>query len=180
MSSSDILLKVSNLRVSFRTDRKTYTEAVKGISFDVPVSRTVALVGESGSGKSVSALAVMGLLPPDIARIEENSSIVFNGQELLSMSMAERRKLCGTAVSMVFQDPMSSLNPVFTVGWQIGEVLQLHKGMDKTQARQRTIELLTEVGIPEPERRVDAYPHELSGGQQQRVMIAMAIPAPHR
>lgn len=175
MSSSDILLKVSNLRVSFRTDRKTYTEAVKGISFDVPVSRTVALVGESGSGKSVSALAVMGLLPPDIARIEENSSIVFNGQELLSMSMAERRKLCGTAVSMVFQDPMSSLNPVFTVGWQIGEVLQLHKGMDKTQARQRTIELLTEVGIPEPERRVDAYPHELSGGQQQRVMIAMAI-----
>ncbi len=173
--SDDILLKVRNLHVSFRSGRNTYTEAVKGISFDVPVSRTVALVGESGSGKSVSALAVMGLLPTDIARIDESSSIVFDGQELLTMSMAERRRLCGTAVSMVFQDPMSSLNPVFTVGYQIGEVLQLHKGMDKSQARQRAIELLTEVGIPEPERRIDAYPHELSGGQQQRVMIAMAI-----
>lgn len=173
--SDDILLKVRNLHVSFRSGRNTYTKAVKGISFDVPVSRTVALVGESGSGKSVSALAVMGLLPTDIARIDESSSIVFDGQELLTMSMAERRRLCGTAVSMVFQDPMSSLNPVFTVGYQIGEVLQLHKGMDKSQARQRAIELLTEVGIPEPERRIDAYPHELSGGQQQRVMIAMAI-----
>ena len=173
--SDDILLKVRNLHVSFRSGRNTYTEAVKGISFDVPVSRTVALVGESGSGKSVSALAVMGLLPTDIARIDESSSIVFDGQELLTMSMAERRRLCGTAVSMVFQDPMSSLNPVFTVGYQIGEVLQLHKGMDRSQARQRAIELLTEVGIPEPERRIDAYPHELSGGQQQRVMIAMAI-----
>lgn len=173
--SDDILLKVRNLHVSFRSGRNTYTEAVKDISFDVPVSRTVALVGESGSGKSVSALAVMGLLPTDIARIDESSSIVFDGQELLTMSMAERRRLCGTAVSMVFQDPMSSLNPVFTVGYQIGEVLQLHKGMDRSQARQRAIELLTEVGIPEPERRIDAYPHELSGGQQQRVMIAMAI-----
>ena len=170
-----ILLKVRNLRVSFRTGRSTFAEAVKGISFDVPVSRTVALVGESGSGKSVSALAVMGLLPMDVARIEEGSSIVFNGQELLAMDMADRRKLCGTAVSMVFQDPMTSLNPVFTVGYQIGEVLQLHKGLTQAQARERTVELLAEVGIPEPERRVDAYPHQLSGGQQQRVMIAMAI-----
>ncbi len=170
-----ILLKVRNLKVSFRADRKTFTDAVKGISFDVPISKTVALVGESGSGKSVSALAVMGLLPPDIAHIDPTSAIIFDGQDLLSMKMSDRRKLCGTSVSMVFQDPMSSLNPVFTVGYQIGEVLQLHKGMDKPQARKRTIELLTEVGIPEPERRVDAYPHELSGGQQQRVMIAMAI-----
>lgn len=170
-----ILLKVRNLRVSFRTGKNTFSEAVKGISFDVPVSRTVALVGESGSGKSVSALAVMGLLPPDIARIDAASSIVFNGQELLAMNMADRRKICGTAVSMVFQDPMSSLNPVFTVGYQIGEVLRLHKGMNQEQARERAVELLAEVGIPEPERRVDAYPHQLSGGQQQRVMIAMAI-----
>ena len=170
-----ILLKVRNLRVSFRTGRTTFAEAVKGISFDVPVSRTVALVGESGSGKSVSALAVMGLLPMDVARIEEGSLIVFNGQELLAMDMADRRKLCGTAVSMVFQDPMTSLNPVFTVGYQIGEVLRLHKGMTQAQARERTVELLAEVGIPEPERRVDAYPHQLSGGQQQRVMIAMAV-----
>ena len=174
-SENSVLLKVSNLRVAFRTGKDTFSEAVKGISFDVPVSRTVALVGESGSGKSVSALAVMGLLPMDVARIEEGSSIIFDGQELLALDMADRRKLCGTAVSMVFQDPMSSLNPVFTVGYQIGEVLRLHKGMSQQQARERTVELLAEVGIPEPERRVDAYPHQLSGGQQQRVMIAMAI-----
>ncbi len=176
MSAGDgILLKVHNLRVAFKTGKTSFTEAVKGISFDVPVSRTVALVGESGSGKSVSALAVMGLLPRDVARIGAGSSIVFDGQELLAMAMADRRKLCGTMVSMVFQDPMTSLNPVFTVGYQIGEVLRLHKGMTQEQARKRTVALLTEVGIPEPEQRVDAYPHQLSGGQQQRVMIAMAI-----
>ncbi|MBR7070258.1 MAG: ABC transporter ATP-binding protein [Oxalobacter sp.] len=175
VGNDNILLKVRNLRVSFRTGKTTFTDAVKGISFDVPLSRTVALVGESGSGKSVSALAVMGLLPPEVARIDDASSIVFNGQELLSMKMADRRKLCGTEVSMVFQDPMSSLNPVFTVGYQIGEVLRLHKGLTEGQARERAVELLAEVGIPEPERRIDAYPHQLSGGQQQRVMIAMAI-----
>lgn len=175
VGNDNILLKVRNLRVSFRTGKTTFTDAVKGIFFDVPLSRTVALVGESGSGKSVSALAVMGLLPPEVARIDDASSIVFNGQELLSMKMADRRKLCGTEVSMVFQDPMSSLNPVFTVGYQIGEVLRLHKGLTEGQARERAVELLAEVGIPEPERRIDAYPHQLSGGQQQRVMIAMAI-----
>ncbi|MGN0917569.1 MAG: ABC transporter ATP-binding protein [Oxalobacter sp.] len=174
-SEDGILLKVRNLWVSFRTGKNSFSEAVKGISFDVPVSRTVALVGESGSGKSVSALAVMGLLPPDIARIDAASSIIFNGQELLAMDMADRRKLCGTAMSMVFQDPMSSLNPVFTVGYQISEVLRLHKKINQVQARERAVELLAEVGISEPERRVDAYPHQLSGGQQQRVMIAMAI-----
>ncbi len=172
---NDVLLKVRNLRVAFRTGKTSFTEAVKGISFDVPVSRTVALVGESGSGKSVSALAVMGLLPQEVACIKEGSSIIFDGQELLEMDMAARRRLCGTAVSMVFQDPMSSLNPVFTVGYQIGEVLRLHKGMTKEQARKRAVELLAEVGIPEPEQRADVYPHQLSGGQQQRVMIAIAI-----
>lgn len=171
----DILLKVRNLKVSFRTGKNAFTEAVRGISFDVPQGRTVALVGESGSGKSVSALAVMGLLPKYVARIEAGASILFDGKELLDMPLPERRKLCGTAFSMVFQDPMSSLNPVFSVGYQIGEVLRLHKGMDAGKARQRAVELLTEVGIPEPQRRIDAYPHELSGGQQQRVMIAMAI-----
>ncbi len=174
-TSDSILLKVRNLKVAFRTGRNTFTEAVRGISFDVPLGRTVALVGESGSGKSVSALAVMGLLPKDVARIETGASILFDGRELLDLPLPERRKLCGTAFSMVFQDPMSSLNPVFTVGYQIGEVLRLHKGMDTAKARQRAVELLTEVGIPEPQRRIDAYPHELSGGQQQRVMIAMAI-----
>jgi peptide/nickel transport system ATP-binding protein len=169
------LLEVSNLRIAFRLDRKTTTEAVKGISFSVPRNATVALVGESGSGKSVSSLAVMGLLPPDTTLIDPSSSIRFDGRELLTISAAERRAMCGKDVAMIFQEPMSSLNPVFTVGAQIAEVLRLHKNMNATQARRRTLELLEEVGIPEPAVKIDAYPSQMSGGQQQRVMIAMAI-----
>lgn len=169
------LLEVDNLRVSFRTGKKTFFEAVKGISFSVPVNSTVALVGESGSGKSVSALAVMGLLPSENVVIDAASDIRYRGESLFCMTPQERRKLCGSEISMVFQEPMSSLNPVFTVGAQIGEVLRLHMGMDARQARVRAIELLHEVGIVDPEYKVDAYPHQLSGGQQQRVMIAMAI-----
>lgn len=172
---SDILLRVDNLRVSFRVDKNTVFEAVKGISFDVPLNRTVALVGESGSGKSVSALAVMGLLPESNTIIDPSSKILFEGNSLFKMTARQRRQLCGSKISMVFQEPMSSLNPVFTVGYQIAEVLRFHKGMTERQARERTIELLDEVGIPDPSTKVDAYPHELSGGQQQRVMIAMAI-----
>lgn len=172
---SEILLRVDNLRVSFRIDKNTVFEAVKGISFDIPVNKTVALVGESGSGKSVSALAVMGLLPSGNTIIDPSSDILFEGISLFDMSEKERRRLCGSKISMVFQEPMSSLNPVFTVGYQIGEVLRFHKGMSAKQARERTIELLDEVGIPDPSIRVDAFPHQLSGGQQQRVMIAMAI-----
>jgi peptide/nickel transport system ATP-binding protein len=171
----DNLLEVRDLRISFRTDKKHTFEAVKGISFSVPQDATVALVGESGSGKSVSSLAVMGLLPPDTTIIHDGSSIRFGGRELLDLPVGERRKLCGKDISMIFQEPMSSLNPVFTVGFQIGEVLRLHMGMDKRQARARTLELLEEVGIPDPANKIDAYPSQMSGGQQQRVMIAMAI-----
>jgi peptide/nickel transport system ATP-binding protein len=173
--SQQPLLQVRDLRVSFRTDKKHSVEAVKGISFDVPHNSTVALVGESGSGKSVSSLAVMGLLPPESAIVDPSSRIEFEGRSLLGMSRDERRALCGKEISMIFQEPMTSLNPVFTVGFQIGEVLRLHMGMNAQGARARAIELLQEVGIPTPEKRIDAYPGELSGGQQQRVMIAMAI-----
>jgi peptide/nickel transport system ATP-binding protein len=169
------LLEVRNLRISFRTDKKNKVEAVKGISFSVPLDATVALVGESGSGKSVSSLAVMGLLPVETTIIEPGSSIRFDGRELLDLPQSERRNICGKDVAMIFQEPMSSLNPVFTVGFQIGEVLRLHMGMGKREARARTLALLEEVGIPEPANKIDAYPSQMSGGQQQRVMIAMAI-----
>ena len=169
------LLEVRDLRVTFRLDKKTTFEAVKGISFNVPRNSTVALVGESGSGKSVSSLAVMGLLPPDSTIIDPASSIHFGGRDLLQLSIAERRTMCGKDISMIFQEPMSSLNPVFTVGFQIAEVLRQHMGMNRKQARTRTLELLEEVGIPDPATKIDAYPSQMSGGQQQRVMIAMAI-----
>jgi peptide/nickel transport system ATP-binding protein len=171
----DVLLEVRDLRVSFRIDKKRTFEAVKGISFSLPRNATVALVGESGSGKSVSSLAVMGLLPVETTIMHEGSSIRFDGRELLGQSIEARRKLCGKDIAMIFQEPMSSLNPVFTVGFQIGEVLRQHLGMDKRQARARTLELLDEVGIPDPASKIDAYPGQMSGGQQQRVMIAMAI-----
>lgn len=171
----NMLLRVRDLRVRFRVDKTTTVEAIKGLSFDVPRNATVALVGESGSGKSVSSLAVMGLLDPAVASIDAASSIVFDGRELLGLPLAERRAVCGKDIAMIFQEPMSSLNPVFTVGFQIGEVLQLHLGMSAKQARSRAIALLDEVGIPDPARKIDAYPSQMSGGQQQRVMIAMAI-----
>ncbi|MFJ1519570.1 ABC transporter ATP-binding protein [Acinetobacter sp. ABJ_C1_1] len=169
------LLHIENLRVSFKGEDKQYIETVKGISFDIPANTTVALVGESGSGKSVTSLATMGLLPVGQSKIDEKSKIVFDGQDLLSLSRKDMRKICGKDIAMIFQEPMSSLNPVFTVGNQIAEVLCLHMGMSRKQARQRVLELLREVGIPSPETKIDAYPNQLSGGQQQRVMIAMAI-----
>jgi peptide/nickel transport system ATP-binding protein len=175
MTVDQPLLEVRDLRVSFRIDKKRTFEAVKGISFSLPKNATVALVGESGSGKSVSSLAVMGLLPMDTTIIHEGSSIRFDGRELLGQSADARRALCGKDIAMIFQEPMSSLNPVFTVGFQIGEVLRQHLGMNKRQARARTLELLDEVGIPDPAAKIDAYPSQMSGGQQQRVMIAMAI-----
>ncbi|MDC4528960.1 ABC transporter ATP-binding protein [Acinetobacter baumannii] len=169
------LLHIENLRVSFKGEDKQYIETVKGISFDIPTNTTVALVGESGSGKSVTSLASMGLLPVGQSKIDEKSKIIFEGKDLLGLSRTEMRKICGKDIAMIFQEPMSSLNPVFTVGNQIAEVLCLHMGMSRKQARQRVLELLKEVGIPSPETKIDAYPNQLSGGQQQRVMIAMAI-----
>lgn len=169
------LLHIENLRVSFKGEDKQYIETVKGISFHIPANTTVALVGESGSGKSVTSLATMGLLPVGQSKIDEKSKIAFEGQDLLSLSRKDMRKICGKDIAMIFQEPMSSLNPVFTVGNQIAEVLRIHMGMSRKQARQRVLELLKEVGIPSPETKIDAYPNQLSGGQQQRVMIAMAI-----
>ncbi|MDO7534080.1 ABC transporter ATP-binding protein [Acinetobacter pittii] len=169
------LLHVQNLRVSFKGEDKQYIETVKGITFDIPANTTVALVGESGSGKSVTSLATMGLLPVGQSKIDEQSKIIFEGKDLLSLSRKDMRKICGKDIAMIFQEPMSSLNPVFTVGNQIAEVLCLHMGLSRKQARQRVLELLKEVGIPSPETKIDAYPNQLSGGQQQRVMIAMAI-----
>jgi peptide/nickel transport system ATP-binding protein len=166
------LLSVRDLAVEFQVAREAARVAVRGISFDVPADRTVALVGESGSGKSVSALAILRLLP-DNARIA--GSIRFEGRELTALPEAQLRALRGGAMSMVFQEPMSSLNPVFTVGDQIAEVLRVHERLSRRVAQARAIELLDEVGVPEPQLRVHSYPHELSGGQQQRVMIAMAI-----
>ena len=173
--TAPVLLQVENLRVSFKNEEKQYIETVKGISFSIPVNATVALVGESGSGKSVTSLATMGLLPPESSQIALDSKILFEGKNLLDLPRREMRKKCGKDIAMIFQEPMSSLNPVFTVGSQIAEILQLHLGMSRKQARARALELLIEVGIPSPETKIDAYPGQLSGGQQQRVMIAMAI-----
>ena len=173
--SENILVSVENLHIGFRLDRDTIFDAVKGVSFDIPENSTVALVGESGSGKTVSAMAIMGLLPPEAAVVSPSSVIRYAGKNLLQANKAALRAIRGKEISMIFQEPMSSLNPVLRVGDQIAEVLTLHLGLSRAQALRRTQELLQEVGIPEPARRINAYPHELSGGQQQRVMIAMAI-----
>ena len=168
------LISVQDLRVAFRIGKTETAEAVKGISFDIPHNSTVALVGESGSGKSVSAMSIVGLLP-DNAIIAPSSKILLDGRDLLKSSVNELRAMRGKDISVVFQEPMSSLNPVFTVGEQIAEVLRVHKSMNARQSLDRALELMTEVGIPNPKERLKAYPHELSGGQQQRVMIAIAI-----
>ena len=167
-----MLLSVKDLTVEFQVGKQAPRRAVRGVSFDVPPNRVVALVGESGSGKSVSAMSILRLLPKN-ARV--GGSIRFCGEELLSMPAAQMRALRGSAISFVFQEPMSSLNPVFPVGEQIAEVLRAHFRLSRSDARARAIELCAEVGLPDPELRVASYPHELSGGQQQRVMIAMAL-----
>jgi peptide/nickel transport system ATP-binding protein len=169
------LLTVRNLRVNFRLDKHTDFEAVKGISFDIPTNSTVALVGESGSGKSVTSLSILGLLPRENATVLADSEIVYGGCNLLDLDQPELRRLRGADISMIFQEPMTSLNPVFTVGFQLTEVLRLHLGLSPSDARKRALALLVEVGIPDPEFKINAYPSQMSGGQQQRVMIAMAI-----
>ncbi|MGB2817212.1 MAG: ABC transporter ATP-binding protein [Burkholderiaceae bacterium] len=168
------LVSVQNLKVSFRLGKHRIVEAVRDISFDVPENGTLALVGESGSGKSVSAMSIVRLLPEN-AIVGVDSRISFAGRDLRKASEDELRKIRGKDISVIFQEPMTSLNPVFTVGWQIEEVLRLHTDLSGRGLADRVIELMNEVGIPEPKARVGAYPHELSGGQQQRVMIAMAI-----
>lgn len=166
------LIRIHNLHVAFNPVHPV--EAVKGVSFDIPAHRTIALVGESGSGKSVSAMSIVRLLP-DNAVVAADSQIWYQGKDLLRAPMDAMRQLRGKDISVVFQEPMSSLNPVFTVGEQIAEVLRLHLRLNRKQALDRALELMNEVGIPRAKERLNAYPHQLSGGQQQRVMIAMAI-----
>ncbi|HEX8010550.1 MAG TPA: ABC transporter ATP-binding protein [Casimicrobiaceae bacterium] len=169
------LVSIRNLRVNFRLDKHTTFEAVKGVSFDIPSNATVALVGESGSGKSVTSLAILGLLPKENASVLPGSEIRYGGRNLVGLDQLELRKLRGADISMIFQEPMTSLNPVFTVGFQLGEVLRLHMGLAPREAKKRAIALLDEVGIPDPKYKINAFPSQMSGGQQQRVMIAMAI-----
>jgi len=168
------LVSVRDLRVSFRLGKSHVVDAVRGISFDIPENSAVALVGESGSGKSVSAMSIVRLLPEN-AIVSADSRIEFGGRNLLTEPIEVLRDIRGKDITVVFQEPMSSLNPVFTVGDQIAEVLQLHRGLSRRQSMERVVELLNEVGIPDPRPRLASYPHELSGGQQQRVMMAMAI-----
>jgi peptide/nickel transport system ATP-binding protein len=169
------LLEVRDLVVSFRTDGGEL-RAVDGVSFDVPRGRTVGLVGESGSGKSVTALSVLGLLPRPGGRIL-SGSIRFDGRELAHADERTLRQVRGQGIGMIFQEPMTALNPVFTVGAQIMEAVRAHRRLSRSDARARAIDLLGRVGIPAARERVDAYPHELSGGMRQRVMIAIALAA---
>ena len=166
------LLTIRNLTVRFATSTGSFT-AVDGIDVRVDKGEVLAIVGESGSGKSVSMLAAMGLLPDTAIVTADEMS--FDGQDLLSMTPRERRKIIGREITMIFQEPIASLNPSFTAGYQIEEVLRFNAGLTRKAARARAIELFNQVGLPDPEGKLKSYPHQMSGGQSQRVMIAMAI-----
>jgi len=171
---SEKVLEVKDLVVEFRTDRGT-VKAVNGVNFEVFKGKTLGVVGESGSGKSVTALAIMGLIPNPPGRIA-GGDILFNGKSLVNLAPSEMRKIRGNKIAMIFQEPMTSLNPVYTIGNQIEEVLELHQpNLSKAQRRDKAIDMLRLVGIPSPEKRVTEYPHQLSGGMRQRVMIAIAL-----
>jgi len=167
------LLRVEDLKTWFHTDEGT-AKAVDGVSFDVLPRETLGIVGESGCGKSVTSLSILRLVPQPPGDIA-GGRILFRGLDLLGVPEKEMRKIRGDDIAMIFQEPMTSLNPVYTVGDQIGEVLRLHRHVSKGEARERSVEMLKRVRIPDPEQRVDEYPHQLSGGQRQRVMIAMAL-----
>jgi oligopeptide/dipeptide ABC transporter ATP-binding protein len=166
------ILEITDLRCGFRT-RSGTLQAVDGVSFSVDTGETIGIVGESGCGKSVTALSILRLLPPDRTTIE--GRIVFDGADILDMSDDQVRRIRGRGLGMVFQDPMSSLNPVVTIGQQIAEALRQHLDLDRAAARERVVELLESVGIPNAAARADNYPHQFSGGMRQRVMIAMAL-----
>jgi len=166
------LLEIENLTVEFATAHGAF-RAVDGVSFQVDQREVLAIVGESGSGKSVAMLAVMGLLPWTATVTADR--LTFAGRELLSLNAGERRKIIGKDITMIFQEPMSSLNPCFTVGFQLTEALKEHLDLGRSARREKAVELLRQVGIPAPEKRLSAFPHQLSGGMSQRVMIAMAI-----
>lgn len=169
-----VLLEVKNLKTQFKTDDGEFF-AVDDVSFKLEKGKTLGIVGESGCGKSVTSLSIMRLIPTPPGKIA-SGEILFNGKNLLNLSEEEMRKIRGNDIAMIFQEPMTSLNPVFTIGNQISEAIELHqKGLTRQQVRAKTIEMLRLVGIPEAEKRVDEYPHQLSGGMRQRVMIAMAL-----
>jgi peptide/nickel transport system ATP-binding protein len=172
-SSDDIMLSVEDLRVYFHCEGPV-ARAVDGIDFNVRARENVCIVGESGCGKTITALAIMGLLPQPPARIA-GGRVLFKGRSLLDMSEPELRTLRGQHIAMIFQEPMTSLNPVFTIGNQISEAIMAHKKIGQAEALRRTTRLLDDVGIPDPDKRRDDYPHQLSGGQRQRAMIAMAL-----
>jgi peptide/nickel transport system ATP-binding protein len=167
------VLQVENLETRFSTEHG-WLRAVDNVSFNLPKGKTIGIVGESGSGKSVLSRTIMGLLPSN-ARVNDDAKVIFEGKDLRQMSESELRHFRGPEIAMVFQDPMSSLNPVMKIGNQIAESQIVHLGLSKKDARDNAIELLREVGIPLPEKRVDEYPHQLSGGMRQRVAIAIAL-----
>ncbi len=172
--TSEKILVVKDLVVEFKTDRGTI-KAVNGVNFDVFKGKTLGVVGESGSGKSVTALAIMGLIPNPPGRVA-SGQIHFNGKSLVNIEPAEMRKIRGNKIAMIFQEPMTSLNPVFTIGNQIEEVIELHQPhLSNVERRAKAVDMLRLVGIPSPEKRVAEYPHQLSGGMRQRVMIAIAL-----
>lgn len=173
MAKSEKLLDVRGLKTYFDTDEGT-VKAVDGVSFHINKGETLAVVGESGSGKSVTSLSIMRLIPSPPGRIA-GGEMLFNGQDLVKKTEREMRQIRGNDISMIFQEPMTSLNPVYTVGDQIAEAIVLHQGKSQKQAMKMSAEMLELVGIPEPEKRVKNYPHQMSGGMRQRVMIAMAL-----
>lgn len=173
MSNDDIVLRVDGLKTSFYT-REGVVRAVDDVSFDLHKGETLCIVGESGCGKSVTALSILGLLPEPPAKIE-GGQVLFLGEDLVKAEESRMREIRGNRISMIFQEPMTSLNPVMTIGDQIAEALLLHQDVTKAQARGRVLEMLNLVQMAEADRRVDQYPHQLSGGMRQRVMIAMAL-----
>ena len=170
---SEKLLSVKNLKTHFSVGN-SIVKAVDGVSFDLESGKTFAIVGESGSGKSITALSIMGLLPNNLAQVDRGK-IIFSEQDLLTLEEKEMRKIRGNNISMIFQEPMTSLNPVYDLAFQISEVIMLHQNKNKQDARKIAIEMLDLVGIPEPQKRINSFPHELSGGMRQRAMIAMAL-----
>ena len=174
MNQPEPILRLRHLTTRFQTDRGQ-VQAVDDVSFDLFPGETLGIVGESGCGKTVTSKSIMRLLPEHVTSYDDHSRIEFGGQNLLQLSESQMRSVRGNEIAMIFQEPMTALNPVFTVGWQLDEVLRYHTQLDRRQRRARCLEMLQLVEMPNPERRLKEYPHQLSGGMRQRVMIAMAL-----
>lgn len=174
MPNTEPILEVRNLQTSFKTDRGMVT-AVDGVSFDLFPGETLGVVGESGCGKTVTNKSIIRLLPEHVTRYGDDSQIMFKDRNLLSLTESQMRDVRGNEIGMIFQEPMTALNPVFTIGWQIDEALKYHTKLNRSERREKSIEMLRLVEMPNPERRIDEYPHQLSGGMRQRVVIAIAL-----